>query len=113
MERGCIELPGRSEQQCKERYRLAQSVVELTFVFLRVTFRGSPFLRSSPVLTKDADSADSGRPLHYSKSDCRVARAPEVSGPPVQVPGCVGLELLAVCRCRLVRQVCAQSTTVI
>jgi hypothetical protein len=30
------ELPGRSEQQCKERYRLAQSVVELTFVFLRV-----------------------------------------------------------------------------
>jgi hypothetical protein len=48
-------------------------------VFLRVTFRGSPFLRSSHVLTKDADSADSARPLHYSKSDCRVARAPALS----------------------------------
>ena len=60
------ELPGRSEQQCKERYRLADTVVELTFIFLRVTFRGSPFLRSSHVLTKDADSADSARPIHYS-----------------------------------------------
>ena len=60
------ELPGRSEQQCKERYRLALSVVELTFVFLRVTFRGSPFLRSSHVLTKDADSADSARPHQAS-----------------------------------------------
>ena len=39
------ELPGRSEQQCKERYRLADTVVQLTFVFLRVTFRGSPSLR--------------------------------------------------------------------
>ncbi len=35
------ELPGRSKQQCKERYRLADTVVELTFVFLRVTFRDS------------------------------------------------------------------------
>jgi hypothetical protein len=60
------ELPGRSKQQCKERYRLADTVVELTFVFLRVTFRGSPFLRSSHVLTKDADSAVSARPLHNS-----------------------------------------------
>jgi hypothetical protein len=74
-----LELSGRSEQQCKERYRLAQSVVELTFVLLCVTFRGSPFLRSSHVLTKETDSADSGRPLHCSKSDCRVARAPALS----------------------------------
>ena len=73
------ELPGRSKQQCKERYRLADTVVELTFVFLRVTFRGSPFLRSSHVLTKDADSADSARPIHYSTSDRRVARAPALS----------------------------------
>ena len=73
------ELPGRSKQQCQERYRLANTVVELTFVFLRVTFRRSPFLRSSHVLTKDADSADSARPLHYSKSDRRVARAPALS----------------------------------
>ena len=63
------ELPGRSEQQCKERYRLAQSVVELTFVFLRVIFRGSPSLRSSHVLTNDADSADSARPIHYRSFD--------------------------------------------
>ncbi len=55
------ELPGRSEQQCIERYRLADTVVTLTFVFLRVTFRGSPSLRSSHVLTNDADSADSAR----------------------------------------------------
>jgi hypothetical protein len=33
------ELPGRSEQQCKERCSLADTVVQLTFVFLRVIFR--------------------------------------------------------------------------
>ena len=43
------ELPGRSNHQCKERYRLADTVVELTFVFLRVTFRGSPFIHYAPV----------------------------------------------------------------
>jgi hypothetical protein len=47
------ELSGRSKQQCKKRYRLADTVTEQTFVFLRVTFLGSPFLRSSHVLTKD------------------------------------------------------------
>jgi hypothetical protein len=73
------ELPGRSEQQCIERYSLADTVVTLTFVFLRVTFRGSPFVKSSHVLTKDADSADSARPLHYSKSDRRAARVPALS----------------------------------
>jgi hypothetical protein len=74
------ELPGRSEQQCKERYSLADTVVQLTFVFLRVIFRGSPAaFRSSHVLTKDADSADSARPLHYSKSDSSLARAPALS----------------------------------
>jgi hypothetical protein len=60
------ELSGRSKQQCKERYRLPDTVVKLIFVFLCVTFRGSPFLRSSHVLTKDTDSADSARPIHYS-----------------------------------------------
>ena len=74
------ELPGRSEQQCKERYSLADTVVQLTFVFLRVIFRGSPgSFKSSHVLTKDADSADSARPLHYSKSDSRLAHAPALS----------------------------------
>jgi hypothetical protein len=47
--------------------RLADTVVELTFVFLRVTFRGSPLLRTSRVLTKDEDSVDSTRPVHYSR----------------------------------------------
>ncbi len=42
------ELPGRSEQQCKERYS-AQSVVELTFVFLRI-FRDSPSLKTRWIL---------------------------------------------------------------
>ncbi len=51
----------------------------LTFVFLRVTFRDSPFLRSSHVLTKDEDSVDSPRPSHYSTSDRRVLRAPTFS----------------------------------
>ncbi len=46
------ELPGRSKQQCKERYRFADTVAELTFVFLRVIFRGSPAFRSSLVLSK-------------------------------------------------------------
>jgi hypothetical protein len=58
---------------------LADTVVQLTFVFLRVIFRGSPAFRSSHILTKDADSADSARPLHYSKSDSRLARAPALS----------------------------------
>jgi hypothetical protein len=69
------ELPGRLPQQCKGRYRLADTLVGLTFVFLRVTFRGSPFFRSSLVLTKVADSADSARPIYYSTSERRVARA--------------------------------------
>ncbi len=73
------ELPGRSEQQCIGRYKLADTVVTLTFVFLRVIFRTSPSSRSSHVLTNDADSADSPRPLHYSKSDCRVVRVPALS----------------------------------
>ena len=74
------ELPGRSEQQCKERYSLADTVVQLTLVFLRVIFRGSPgAFRSSHILTKDADSADSARPIHYSKSNSRLSRAPALS----------------------------------
>ena len=63
------ELPGRSKQQCKERYRLADTVAELTFLFIRVIFLGSPAFRSSLVLTKVTDSADSARPIHYSTFD--------------------------------------------
>jgi hypothetical protein len=73
------ELSGCSEQQCKERYSLPDTVVQLTFVFLRVIFRGSPAFRSSHVLTKDTDSADSARPLRYSKSDSKLARVPALS----------------------------------
>jgi hypothetical protein len=46
------DLSGRSEQQYKERYS---------------------------VLTEDGDSADSARPLHYSKSDTKLARASALS----------------------------------
>jgi hypothetical protein len=36
------DLTGRPREECKERYRLPDT--RLTFVFLCVTFRGSPFL---------------------------------------------------------------------
>ncbi len=55
-------------------------MVKLTFIFLRVFFRGSPgAFRSSHVLTKDGDLEDSARPLHHSKSDSRLTRAPVLS----------------------------------
>ncbi len=73
------ELLGRLSQQYKESYRLTDTVAKLTFVFLCVTFRVSPFLRSSHVLTKGEDSADSARPIHHSTSDRRVARTPAFS----------------------------------
>jgi hypothetical protein len=71
------ELSGRSKQQCKDRYRIPDIVVELTFVFIRVIFLGSPAFRSSLVLTKVTDSVDSARPIHYSTFD---------SSPPSPVP---------------------------
>ncbi len=49
------ELSGHSKYQYKDHYRLTDTVVELTFVFLCVIFRVSPFLRSSYVLTKDEE----------------------------------------------------------
>ena len=76
------DLPRRTAQQCKECYRLAQSVVELTFVFLRVIFRSSPSLRSSHVLTKVTDSADSARPLHYSTFDASPSSPAPSPSPP-------------------------------
>ena len=53
--------------------------LESTFEFLCVTFRDSPSLRSSHFLTKDVDSVDSPRPIHYSTSDRRVPREPAFS----------------------------------
>jgi hypothetical protein len=50
------DLPGHSKQECKEFYRLADTVTELTIVFIRVIFLGSPAFRSSLVLTKVTDS---------------------------------------------------------
>jgi hypothetical protein len=45
-------------------------VTELTFVFIRVIFLGSPSFRSSLVITKVTDSVvDSVRPIHYSTFD--------------------------------------------
>ena len=70
------ELTGCLPQQCKECYRIADTVVKLTFVFLCVTFRGSLFFPSSLVITKDADSADSARPIQYSTSERTVACEP-------------------------------------
>ena len=53
------ELPGRLPQQCKERYRLADTVAQLTFVFLCVTFRGSTSL-----LCVSNDSRSEGSNFH-------------------------------------------------
>ncbi len=64
---------------CKERYRLADTVAELAFVFIRVIFLGSPAFRSSLVLTKVTDSVDSTRPIHYSTFD---------ESPPSPLPPC-------------------------
>jgi hypothetical protein len=49
-----LELSRRSEEQWKESYRFPDTVMELTFVFLCVTFRGSPSFRS--VLTTQTDT---------------------------------------------------------
>ena len=76
------ELPERSKQQCKERYRLADTVAELTFVFIRVIFLGSPAFRSSLVLTKVTDSADSARPIHYSTFDASPPSPTPCPSPP-------------------------------
>ncbi len=54
-------------------------MVELTFIFLCVTFRGSPGVRSSFVITKVTDSVDSARPIHYSTFD--VSPPPSVPSP--------------------------------
>jgi hypothetical protein len=43
------EMAGRLPQQCQEHYRLDHILAELTFVFLRVTFRGFPFIHYAPV----------------------------------------------------------------
>ena len=37
------ETSGHLSHQCQERYRFTETVEKLTFVFLCVTFRGSPF----------------------------------------------------------------------
>ncbi len=58
------DLSGCSNHQYKQCYSLDDTVVKLTFVFLCVTFRDSPFLGSSHVLTKDTDSVDSEQPIH-------------------------------------------------
>ena len=77
----------KAEQQCKERYRLADTVVQLTFVFLRVIFRGSPAFRSLLVLTKVTDSVDSARPIHYSTFDASPpSPAPSLSPRDTSLP---------------------------
>ena len=43
------ELSGHLPLQCQERHRLTHTESELTFVFLPVTFRDSPFIHYTPV----------------------------------------------------------------
>jgi hypothetical protein len=67
------EMSGRLPQQCQERYRLAHILAELTFVFLCVTFRGSPFIHYAPAssfLCVYNDSRDSSNKPAPSPSLC-------------------------------------------
>ncbi len=82
LERGCIRAARASVEQYKEFYRLADTVMELTFVFLRVTFPSwFPFLTVLARAHKrySSESTDSVRPIYYSTSDRRVARTPTFS----------------------------------
>ena len=52
--RGVVsQLSEHLSQEVKEDYRITDTVSQLTFVFLSVTFRGSPFFRFSHVVTKE------------------------------------------------------------
>ena len=76
------EMPGRLPQQCQERYRLAHNCEELTFVFLRVTFRGSPY-KGQPlnvVPSAPATSLERTHPMptssrSSSRSRCSLSHA--------------------------------------
>ena len=62
-------------------------------MFLRIIFRGSPSLRSLPVLTKVIDSADSARPIHYSTFDASPPSPAPSPSPPsslTHVHRCIG-----------------------
>ena len=71
-----LEIPERLPQQCQERYRLAHILAELTFVFLRVTFRGSPLAPCAPATSLLCVSNDGS-----SKGD-----APAFVSPPSPAP---------------------------
>ncbi len=73
------ELPGRSKQQCKERYRLADTMVELTFVFLRISVgrvRCAPACVSTDSRSKGSDTAYASPPSPSSLSTVPRARPP-------------------------------------
>jgi hypothetical protein len=76
-------LPGRLPQQCKERYRLADTVAQLTFVFLRVTFRGSTSLlcvcNDSP--SEGSDTAYASPTSPSSISTKRTSHLPRTHPP--------------------------------
>ena len=67
------EVPGRLPQQCQEHYRLPDILAELTFVFLCVTFCGSPCAPVTSLLCVSNDSS--------SKDD-----TPDFMSPPSPTP---------------------------
>ena len=73
------EMPGRLPQQCQERYRLADILAELTFVFLRVTFRGSPCAPATSLLCVSNDSSSKGDATAFASPP---SPAPSPSPPP-------------------------------
>jgi hypothetical protein len=84
------DLPGCLRQQCKGRYRFDDDVVELSFVFLCVTFRGSPVLRSTHVFTKDSGSVDSTRPTTAYVSPTSPVPSPSSPSSVTHVHRCIG-----------------------
>jgi hypothetical protein len=84
-------LPGRLQQQYKERYRLADTVAALTLVFLRISvgrIRCAPACVSTDSRSKGSDTAYASPP-----SPSFLSRVPSAPSPPsslTHVHRCIG-----------------------
>ena len=72
------EMSGHLPQQCQENYRLDHILAELTFVFLCVTFRGSPLVPSAQATslerTHPATSLERTHPMPTSSRSSPCSR---------------------------------------
>ena len=72
------QIPGRLSQQCQECYRIPDILAELTFVFLCVTFRDSPYIPVTSLLCVSNDSS--------SKDDAPAFVSPPSPDPSPSLP---------------------------